>query len=186
MVDEYLSWDKHIDYISEKLKRNIGVIKRVCSVILKQSLVTLYRTLVEPYLRYGNSIWGQCGKIHIWKLQTLQNRAARIVTGKPFEETDHVLLLEELQWLNVEKLIDNDNPVLVYKMKNGITLDHCSEIYSFEEITHPYDTRAAHSKIFTAEQIQFVIWAKIFFIYRSKGLEQTSGAGERCAVTPYF
>ena len=31
-------------------------------------------------------------------------------------------------------------------MKNGITPDHCGETYSFEEITHPYDTRAAHSK----------------------------------------
>ena len=31
-------------------------------------------------------------------------------------------------------------------MKNGITPDHCSEVYSFEEITHPYDARAAHSK----------------------------------------
>ena len=146
VVDEYLSSDKHIDYILKKLKHNIGVIKRVCSVIPKQSLVTLYRTPVEPYLRYGNSIWGQCGKTHIQKLQTLQNRAARIVAGKPFEETDHVLLLKELQWLNVEKLIDNDNAVLVYKMKNGITPDHCSETYSFEEITHPYDTKAAHSK----------------------------------------
>ena len=58
VVDEYLSWDKHIDYISKKLKCNIGVIKRVCSVTPKESLVTLYRTLVEPYLRYGNSIWG--------------------------------------------------------------------------------------------------------------------------------
>ena len=93
VVDEYLSWDKHIDYISKKLKRNIGVIKRVCSFIPKEFLVTLYRTLVEPYLRYGNGIWGQCGKTQIRKLQTLQNRAARIVVGKPFEETDHVLLL---------------------------------------------------------------------------------------------
>ena len=55
VVDEYLSWDKHIiDYISKKLKRNIGVVKRVCSVIPKESLVTLYRTLVEPCFRYGN------------------------------------------------------------------------------------------------------------------------------------
>ena len=145
VVDEYLSWDKHIDYISKQFKRSIGVIL-VCSVIPKQSLVTLYRTLVEPYLRYGNSVWGYCGKTGIRKLQTLQNRAARIVAGKPFEETDHVLLLKELQWLNVEKLIDNDIAVLVYKMKNGITPDHCSETYSFQEITHPYNTRAAHSK----------------------------------------
>ena len=80
------------------------------------------------------------------KLQTLQKRTARIVAGKRFEETDYVLLLKKLQWLNVEKLIDNDNTVLVCKMKNGITPDHCSETYSFEELTHPYDTRASHSK----------------------------------------
>ena len=122
------------------------VIKRVCSVIPKESLITLYRTLVEPYLRHGNSIWGQCGKTHIWKLQTLQSRAAQIVAEKPFEETDHALLLKELQWVNVEKLIDNDNAVLVYKMKNGSTPDHCGETYSFEEITHPYNTRVARSK----------------------------------------
>ena len=42
MIDEYLSWDKQIHYISKKLKRNIGVIKRVCSVIPKESLVALY------------------------------------------------------------------------------------------------------------------------------------------------
>ena len=33
--DEYLSWDKHIDYISKKLKNNIYVIKRACSVMCK-------------------------------------------------------------------------------------------------------------------------------------------------------
>ena len=135
----------------DQSKHSLGKLRRtfflyLTSPNLKESLVTQYRTLVEPYLRYGNSIWEQCGKTHIRKLQALQNRAARIVTGKHFKETDHILLIKELQWLNVEKSIDNDNAVLVYKVKNGITPDHCSEIYSFEELTHPYNTRAAHSK----------------------------------------
>ena len=65
---------------------------------------------------------------------------------KHFEETDHAPLLKELQWLNVEKLIDNDDAVLVYKMKNGITPDYCNETYSSEELMYPYDMKAAHSK----------------------------------------
>ena len=183
VIDEYLSWDKHIDYISKKLKRIIGVIKRVCPVTPKESLVTLYRTLVEPYLRYGNSIWGQCGKTHIRKLQTLQNRAARIVGGKCFEDTDRVLLLKELQWLSVEKLIDNDNAVLVYKMKYGITPDHCSETSSFEELTHPYDTRAAHSKFLQLNRYNSTYGQKCFSYAgvkvwnRLPEQEQASGAG---------
>ena len=47
VVDEYFSLDKHIDYISKQLKRNIGVIKRVCSVIRKQSLVTCTEHLLS-------------------------------------------------------------------------------------------------------------------------------------------
>ena len=94
------------------------------------------------------------------------------------------LLLKERQWLSAEKLIDN--AVLVYKMKTGITPDHCIGNYSFQEITHPYDTRATHSKFSQLNRYNSSYMGKTFFICRSKGLEQTSGAGERCALRPYF
>ena len=74
IVDDTLKWDLHIDYISEKIKKNIGVMKHVKSCIPKESLVMLYKTLVEPYLRY----WGKCGQQLICKLQTLQNRAPEL------------------------------------------------------------------------------------------------------------
>ena len=80
IVDETLSWDMHIDHISKKVKRNLGVMKHVKNCVLSQSLM-LYRTLVEPYFRYCSTTWGKCGQTLLDKLQTLQNRAARIVRG---------------------------------------------------------------------------------------------------------
>ena len=68
--------------------------KRIKGSVPKDSLVTLYKTLVEPYLRYGNIIWGQCGNTLIEKVQRLQNKAARIISGKSFEETNHDGLLK--------------------------------------------------------------------------------------------
>ena len=79
IVDDTLKWDLHIDYISKKIKKNIGVMKHVKSCIPKESLEMLYKTLVEPYLRYCNTTWGKCAQQLICKLQTLQNRAARVV-----------------------------------------------------------------------------------------------------------
>ena len=41
-------------------------------------MILLYRTLIEPYLRYCNATWGNCGETLLNRLQTLQNRAATV------------------------------------------------------------------------------------------------------------
>ena len=63
IVGDTLSWSDHINHISMKIKRSIGVIKRAWSYLPKSSLITLYRTLIEAHLRYCNVIWGQCGEL---------------------------------------------------------------------------------------------------------------------------
>ena len=56
IVDDPLTWDKHIEYISTKINRNIGILKRTQNVLSKSSLITLYKTLIEPYFRYCNIV----------------------------------------------------------------------------------------------------------------------------------
>ena len=51
IVDDTLTWDEHVNYISTKISKNIGIIKRVRTILPQHSLLTLYRTLIEPYLR---------------------------------------------------------------------------------------------------------------------------------------
>ena len=72
IVDDTLTWDKHVDYISTKISKNIGTVKRVRTFLPQHSLLTLYRTLTEPYLRYCNTVWGQCSNTFKEKLQCLQ------------------------------------------------------------------------------------------------------------------
>ena len=60
--DETLSWGMHVDHISNKVERNLGVMKHVKNCVSSQSLIMLYRTLVEPYFRYCSTTWGKCGK----------------------------------------------------------------------------------------------------------------------------
>ena len=86
IIDDNLRWNHHIDYICSKVKRNIGVISRTRGCIPKRCSVQLYHSLVEPYVRYGNTIWGFCDNNLIDKLQCLQNRVCRIIiTGIGYE-----------------------------------------------------------------------------------------------------
>ena len=73
IIDDNLRWKEHIDYICSKTKRSIGIISRTKGVIPTGSSIQLYKSLVEPYFRYGNTVWGLCNDNLIDKLQLLQN-----------------------------------------------------------------------------------------------------------------
>ena len=109
IVDNRLTWKEHVDYISKKIIRNFGAIKRSRQCITVDSTIVLYRTLIEPYIRYCCNVWGSCGNALLHRLQTLQNRAVRVITNTSFENADHELLLKRLNFLSVEQIIQFDN-----------------------------------------------------------------------------
>ena len=49
VADDALTWSQHIDYISTKIARSVGILKRTRSFLPKQSLLTLYHPMIEPY-----------------------------------------------------------------------------------------------------------------------------------------
>ena len=120
ILDKGLKWDKHVSYISSKILRNIGVIKRVRTFLPKETLDSLYKTLVEPHFRYCNIFWGRCNQTQLNKLQQLQNRAACAVAKVRFENTDHAKLLQDLGWLDIEQLIAYDTAVIMYKVQKDL------------------------------------------------------------------
>ena len=89
IVDDTLTWAEHVDYISTKISKNIGIIKHVRRFLLWHSLLTLYRTIIKPYLRYCNTVWGQCSDTLKEKLQCLQNRVARAIAFQRYDEANH-------------------------------------------------------------------------------------------------
>ena len=58
------------------------------------ALQTIYRSLVESHIRYGNVVWGSYGEVLLTKLQKVQNRAACIVTRFEFEVNAEPLIKE--------------------------------------------------------------------------------------------
>ena len=116
IVDDRLTWKEHVDYILKKISRNLGAKKRSRQCITVDSTIAFYATLIEPYLRYCCNAWGSCGNALLHRLQTLQNRAVRVITNASYENADHELLLKHLNLLSVEQIIQFDNLCVIYKM----------------------------------------------------------------------
>ena len=146
VVDDALTWyiDQHIDYISTKLAQGVGILKRTRSFLPKQSLLTLYQSMIEPYFRYCNIVWGQCNETLLDRLQTLQNRAARVIANISYEAADHNSLLCDYGWLNVRNLIRLDLGVFMYKTQKGLAPDVFYDLYHSVTELHSYNTRSAY------------------------------------------
>ena len=75
-IDNNLSWKYHIDYISSKVSKGIGMIARLRHLVTPfATLLNIYRSLIEPYISYGLIAWGQAANIHLNKVLILQKCA---------------------------------------------------------------------------------------------------------------
>ena len=76
-----LSWNLQTDSISKKLVFIISRLSRLKPVLPSQMLMYIYTSIIQLKIDYAISIWGYTTAHNINKVQRLQNRSARILTG---------------------------------------------------------------------------------------------------------
>jgi hypothetical protein len=91
-----LLWDKHIDKIAKKVSSGIGAIRKLKSSVDHNTLICAYNSLILPHLDYCCEVWDTICITLSDRLQTLQNRAARVITGRKNEHGQSELALNEL------------------------------------------------------------------------------------------
>ena len=126
-IEKNLDMKKHVsDIVSHcsKILKDIGSIKRNLERCQVENLV---HAVITSRLDYCNSLLLNIDKEHLFKLQKMQNSAARLVLGRQRRESARSAL-RELHWLNVEARIIFKVLLLVFKVIKG----QCSNNLSFE------------------------------------------------------
>ena len=108
-IDDNLDWGSHMEKIIKKVSSGIGAIKRVRHLVPQATLQLIYQALIHPHFNYCNTVWGNCGITLRNKLQTLQNRAARVLTFSDYDE-DAGCLFELVGWKNLARQHEMNKP----------------------------------------------------------------------------
>ena len=91
LIDYKLSWNNHIDTIFLKISRTVGLLSKLRHFVPFSTLISIYHSLLAPYLRYGLIALGQASKSQLNKLLVLQKCALRFI---PFAKPrDHAIPL---------------------------------------------------------------------------------------------
>jgi len=72
ILQENLGWSDHITTIATKINKNIGILRALQCKLPTHVLLTLYNTLIYPYLQYCNIAWAPQQSHYIDKLFILQ------------------------------------------------------------------------------------------------------------------
>ena len=130
----------HIDYISGKIARGIGILIKARKILSNECMTNLYYAFIYPYLIYCNHIWSNTYETTWSKLQILQSKATRITTGSP-PRTNNETLYRQNCMLN----LNNINTFLVgnfmYHVYHGIVPDIFEGKFVYSNMIHHHDTR---------------------------------------------
>jgi hypothetical protein len=114
IIDKNLNWNGHTDLIISKVKSGLGALRRAKPFVSKDTLKQIYNALIEPHFDYCAEVWGDLNKGLSDKLQKLQNRAARIITGESYDVRSSDVL-KSLGWHPLHTRRDLILASLVYK-----------------------------------------------------------------------
>ena len=83
--DQHLSFRPHILTINNKLAKSVGIINKVKHYLPKQVLMTLYYTLVYPYLTYCCAVWSSNYQSNLSRIIIYQKKVVRIITRSEYD-----------------------------------------------------------------------------------------------------
>lgn len=114
LIDDHLTWALHINNISCKLSKSIGILNRVKHFLNRETMLMLYYAFIFPYLTYCFLVWGKAAYVHLQKLTVLQKRAVRVITMSHFmAHTDP--LYKELKIVHADDLYRYLCSIFIYK-----------------------------------------------------------------------
>ena len=72
-----MTWNFHMNEVSKKISRNIGILKKLQLVVPNNILLTIYNTLILPHINYCLLSWGSKPD-KIFQLQKEQFEQSRV------------------------------------------------------------------------------------------------------------
>ena len=94
IINQTVTWSDHINVVTHKVNKSIGILSRLSRTIPSSVLVSLYQSLVAPYYDYCNIAWAINNSVMLDKVYKTQKRAVRIITNSSFNSHTKPLFIK--------------------------------------------------------------------------------------------
>ena len=140
ILDETLSFNDHVQYVSGKIRQKLGVLSRCRKFITRDTALTLYKAMVLPHFDYCDNVWDTCNQALKDHLQVLQNRALRVIL-RALPRSNVRDLHNQCKVTTLQERRDFHLANTMYKALHGLLPVYLANLFSTAR--HSHRTRAA-------------------------------------------
>ena len=115
-----LAWSSHTANICNAASKRLDIMTGLKNTLDRKTLEIMYKSFVRPLLEYADVLWDGCFQKDADKLELLQHRAGRIVSGA-IRGTPTVNMYRELGWEPLHLRRERHKLILYYKIVHGLT-----------------------------------------------------------------
>ena len=152
ILDKHLSWKFHINTKSQKISKTIGIMCKLKNFLPLHILLTIYNSLILPYLNYGILVWGT--QSH--KMVKLQKKSIRVITNSKYNAHTEPIY-KTLRLLKVTDLCALQELKFAFKLETGKLPDYFRvSMYTRHSEVHNYNTRNANNLTIPINRHSFV------------------------------
>ncbi len=111
-----------------------------------ETLKLLYNAIVQQHFDYSDIVYDCASKNNKDRLQKLQTKACRLITGSgPL--TSRIPMFHELNWLSLQYRRGFHKIVMVYKCRNGLANQYLCDMFNANHDIHTHNTRNASLRV---------------------------------------
>ena len=111
-----LKWSVQVKELTSKLKVKLAALDKLRFIMRRSDRKKIVQGVFDSVLCYCLPLFGGCNSTELDALQTLQNRAARIVLNLP-SLARRKSMFEELNWLPIRQLVAYHTLLSVYRIR---------------------------------------------------------------------
>jgi hypothetical protein len=132
IFDASMTMEAHVNTVCRCAYLHIRNISRIRKYLTRQAVEILIHAFVTTKLDFMNALLVGLPKKLLYKLQKVQNIAARIITNT--KRFDHITpVLQSLHWLPVKQHITYKVMVLTYRSLNGLAPNYLKDLLTYYE-----------------------------------------------------
>lgn len=147
-IDQFLTWDSHIDSISKKISAGISAIRKIREFTDCSTLKLVYSGLIQPHFDYCCEVWNSIGRVQFERLQKLHNRCARTIMNFKNEHGQSRLALDQLGWKSLEERRAQILAKLMFKVINNMAPSKLCSMFQNSKSIHAHNLRGSDSSLF--------------------------------------
>ena len=156
-----LSFNAHIDSITNKANRTLGFLRRNLHNCTPDIKHVAYNTLVRPTLEYCSAVWDPYTSDNRYKLEQINTRAARFITHNYTQTPGITSRLKKQRNMDLlETRRQRHRLTIMYKITNNL-IDIQEQEYL--QAAHTLITRNSHNKKFITYQTKVDTYKYSYF-----------------------